>query len=90
MSQFVTDEKEGGPQILECHSPIMNLLEQYPIIGRLEQDLFAGVLGTRSPPRRNPHLRAVRVRVLFLRSVISIGASRRSRRISLSHQANFG
>lgn len=46
MSQYVGDEKEGGPQILECHSPILNLLDQYPIIGRLEHDLVAGVLGT--------------------------------------------
>jgi len=45
MSQYTTDEK-GGPQILECHSPIMNLLDRYPIIGRLEQGLFEGVLGT--------------------------------------------
>jgi predicted ArsR family transcriptional regulator len=45
MSQFVADEKEGGPQILECHSPILNLLDQYPIIGRLEHDLFESVLG---------------------------------------------
>lgn len=45
MSQFSPDE-EGGPQILECHSPIMNLLDQYPIIGRLEQDLVEAVLGT--------------------------------------------
>jgi predicted ArsR family transcriptional regulator len=44
MSQFVGDDKEG-PQILECHSPILNLLDQYPIIGRLEQDLVTGVLG---------------------------------------------
>jgi predicted ArsR family transcriptional regulator len=50
MSQFITDEKEGGPQILECHSPIMNLLDEYSIIARLEQDLFEGVLGT--PVRR--------------------------------------
>lgn len=50
MSQVVTDEKEGGPQILECHSPIMNLLDEYPIIARLEQDLMEGVLGT--PVRR--------------------------------------
>lgn len=50
MSQVVTDEKEGGPQIRECHSPIMNLLDQYPIIGRLEQDLVEAVLGT--PVRR--------------------------------------
>jgi hypothetical protein len=46
MSQFVTEESEGGPQILECHSPIMNLLDLYPIIGRLEQDLVGNVLGT--------------------------------------------
>jgi predicted ArsR family transcriptional regulator len=46
MSQFMTSE-EGGPQILECHSPIMNLIEQYPIIGRLEQDMFEALLGTR-------------------------------------------
>ena len=50
MSQFVTDDKEGGPQILECHSPIMNLLDRYPIIARLEQDLVEGVLGV--PVRR--------------------------------------
>ena len=47
MAQFITEEKEGGPQILECHSPILNLLERYPIVGRLEQDMFAAVLGTR-------------------------------------------
>jgi predicted ArsR family transcriptional regulator len=45
MAQFITDEK-GGPQILECHSPIMNLLDRYPIIGRLEQEMFEAVLGT--------------------------------------------
>ena len=50
MSQFITDEKEGGPQILECHSPIMNLIDEYPIVGRLEQDLVEAVLGT--PVRR--------------------------------------
>jgi Predicted transcriptional regulator len=47
MSQFITDESEGGPQILECHTPLLNLLDQYPIIGRLEGDLFESVLGTR-------------------------------------------
>jgi predicted ArsR family transcriptional regulator len=46
MSQFSTDEREGGSQILECHSPILNLIDRYPIIGRLEQDLFEAVLGT--------------------------------------------
>jgi predicted ArsR family transcriptional regulator len=46
MSQFTTEEKEGGPQIVECHSPILNLLDRYPITGRLEQDMFEAVLGT--------------------------------------------
>lgn len=50
MSQLLTEEKDGGPQILECHSPIWNLLERYPIVGRLEQDMFEAVLGT--PVRR--------------------------------------
>jgi len=47
MAQFTTDPKQGGPQIFECHSPILNLLDQYPIVGRLEQDMFEAVLGTR-------------------------------------------
>jgi predicted ArsR family transcriptional regulator len=46
MSQFTTNEN-GGPQILECHSPIMNLLERFPIIARLEQDMFEAALGTK-------------------------------------------
>ena len=46
MSEFRSSDKEG-PQILECHSPILNLLEKYPIIGRLEQEMFEAVLGTK-------------------------------------------
>ncbi len=46
MAQFVNG-KDGDPRILECHSPILNLLDRYPIIGRFEQDLFEAVLGTR-------------------------------------------
>jgi len=46
MTQFLPAEKDG-PQILECHTPIFNLLEKYPIIARLEQDLFEAVLGTK-------------------------------------------
>jgi len=45
MAQFISSER-GGPQILEFHSPILNLLDQYPIISRLEQDMFEAVLGT--------------------------------------------
>jgi predicted ArsR family transcriptional regulator len=47
MAQVMTDEREGGPQILECHSPLLNLLDEYPIIERLEQDLFETVLGAK-------------------------------------------
>jgi len=46
MAEFRPSEKDG-PQILECHSPIMNLLEKYPIIGRLEQEMFEAVLDTK-------------------------------------------
>ena len=46
MAQFLPSESDG-PQILECHSPIMNLLEKYPIVARLEQDVFEAVLGTK-------------------------------------------
>jgi predicted ArsR family transcriptional regulator len=45
MSQFVLDE--GGPQILECHTPLQNVLDKYQIIGRFEQEMFERVLGTR-------------------------------------------
>jgi predicted ArsR family transcriptional regulator len=45
MAEFINDK--DGPQILECHSPILNLLEHYPIISRFEQDMFEAVLGTR-------------------------------------------
>src|SRR5260370_30711778 len=54
MAQFITGEKEGGPQILECHSPILNLLDRYPIVGRLEQALFAAVLVTPLPRKETP------------------------------------
>ena len=46
MAQFTTDERDGGPQILECHSPIMNLIDRFPIVRRLEQDMFETLLGT--------------------------------------------
>jgi predicted ArsR family transcriptional regulator len=50
MSQFENPEGEDKPHILECHSPLLNLLEEYPIIGRLEQDMFQSILG--KPVRR--------------------------------------
>src|SRR5215813_696864 len=43
MSQFVADE--GGSQIVESHTPLQNVLDKYPIIGRFEQEMFEQVLG---------------------------------------------
>jgi predicted ArsR family transcriptional regulator len=50
MSQYLPGPGEGGPQILECHSPIMNLVEKYSFIGKLEQDMFEKLL--KVPVRR--------------------------------------
>ena len=50
MAEFFNNNKDGGPYILECHSPILNVLERYSIVGRFEQDMFEAVLGT--PVRR--------------------------------------
>ena len=47
MSQFLNNHQDGGPRIVECHSPILNLLDRYPIVGRLEQDMFEAVLRTK-------------------------------------------
>lgn len=47
MAQFSAGGKDESAHILECHSPIMNLLDSYPIIGRLEEEMFQAVLGTR-------------------------------------------
>lgn len=46
IAQFLPAEKDG-PQVLECHSPVLNLLEKYPIIARLEQDMFEAVIGSK-------------------------------------------
>ncbi|MFL6527947.1 MAG: helix-turn-helix transcriptional regulator [Chthoniobacterales bacterium] len=47
MSDYVDDPKLGPPHILECHTPIMNLVDKYPLIQKLEQDLISNVLGTK-------------------------------------------
>jgi predicted ArsR family transcriptional regulator len=43
-------ETEGGLRIVEHHSPILDLLQAFPIVGRLEAELFQRVLG--APVRR--------------------------------------
>lgn len=37
-------ENEGIPRIIEHHSPILDLLRAYPIVARLERELFQRVL----------------------------------------------
>src|SRR5262249_1420751 len=46
MAQFINNNKYGGPQILEFHSPNPNLLEQKPIVGRFGQDMCEEVFST--------------------------------------------
>ena len=46
MAEFVNGNKEVSHYILEFHSPILNVLERYPIVGRFEQDMFEAVLDT--------------------------------------------
>ena len=53
MAQFVNDADGESPHILECHSPLLNLLDAYPIIGRFEQDMFEAILGTRVRRKEN-------------------------------------
>jgi predicted ArsR family transcriptional regulator len=47
MAEFCNGQNGNEPHILECHSPILNLLDRYPLIGRLEQEMFEAVLRTR-------------------------------------------
>ncbi|MDQ2868770.1 MAG: transcriptional regulator [Verrucomicrobiota bacterium] len=47
MSQFFPESEQGGPQILECHTPILSLLDRFPIVARLEQQLFEDLLGAK-------------------------------------------
>jgi predicted ArsR family transcriptional regulator len=56
MSQFANNHADGGPRILECHSPILNLVDRYPIIGRLEQE---------GAPANDAQLGAIRVCISF-------------------------
>ncbi len=46
---YLCDVNEEGMELLliEYHSPILELLEAYPLVGRLEQELFEQVLGVR-------------------------------------------
>ncbi len=52
MSQLETPEspsheRHAAPAIVEHHSPILDLLTAFPIVARLEADMFQAVLGAR-------------------------------------------
>jgi predicted ArsR family transcriptional regulator len=49
MSEF-EERPDGTLRIVEHHSPILDLLQAFPIFGRLEAEMFKRVLGT--PVRR--------------------------------------
>src|SRR5207244_8208124 len=53
MAQFSSGD-EGGPRIVECHSPILNLLEQYPISSRIAEAIVTALLGTQQPRQELP------------------------------------
>ena len=46
MSEMETGE-DGALRIVEHHSPILDLLQAYPIVARLEAEMFQRVLGVR-------------------------------------------
>jgi predicted ArsR family transcriptional regulator len=46
MSEFEQDEATGALTIVEHHSPILDLLRAFPIVARLETELFQRLLGT--------------------------------------------
>lgn len=45
MSEFEQDES-GAMRIVEHHSPILDLLRAFPLVAKLEADLFQRLLGT--------------------------------------------
>ena len=47
MSQLDTDDPKAPLAIVEHHSPILDLVTAFPIVARLEADMFQAVLGVR-------------------------------------------
>ena len=43
MSNF---REEGQPRIVECHTPLLDLLQEFPIVERLETDMIQRLLNT--------------------------------------------
>jgi len=46
MSELEVAEATGALRIVEHHSPILDLLRAYPLVAKLEADLFQRILGT--------------------------------------------
>ena len=46
MSEFEQDESSGVLRIVEHHSPILDLLRAFPLVAKLEADMFQRLLGT--------------------------------------------
>ncbi len=55
MSELQRDEATPGWRIVEYHSPIENLLRRFPILARLEREMFERLLGC--PVRRDEETR---------------------------------
>jgi len=50
MAECVADKEGDGLRIVEHHSPLLDLLREFPLIARLEAEMFARLLGV--PVRR--------------------------------------
>lgn len=46
MSEFESDETTGALRIVEHHTPILDLLRAFPLVAKLEADMFQRLLGT--------------------------------------------
>src|SRR5437879_11745309 len=44
MAEFVNNNKDDGPHILECHSSILIVMERYTFVGSFEHDKFGAFL----------------------------------------------
>jgi predicted ArsR family transcriptional regulator len=43
----IEEDLTGAFRIIEFHHPMLDMMEKYPIIGRLEEELFTNVLGVK-------------------------------------------
>ena len=67
MAEFLNNEKDGGSQILECHSPASQRAGAVPDRGPVRAGHVRSRVRDACSPRSESQLRSVRVRVLLLR-----------------------